>query len=1392
MFIDAPVSAAASAPRSRRARLAARLRLAARWLLGVVIAAWSLVLVAWLTLHWGILPHIDRWKPQIEQRVGHALGVPVEIGNITVRSSGWVPSFELRDIVLRDARGQPALALPHVVAALSPRSLLGLEVRFEQLLIDGAHLEIRRDAKGRFIVGGLELGGPGGSDNSATDWFFRQYEFVIRGGSLQWTDEQRNAPPLALTDVRVVIRNTLRRHDLRLDATPPAEWGERFSLNGRFVQPLLAHAGDWRRWSGVLHAELPRADVRELRRHLDLPFDLSEGDGALRAWVDVTSGEPRGATVDLALRSVRLRLSPKVEPLAFEQVEGRLVGSRSDAGFSVAARQFGFVTGDGVRWPKSDMSLSWRQRAGQAPLGGEFSAERIDLALVSRVATRVPLADGMRKLLDEMAPQGLLTGFSTRWEGALDAPDHYQAQGAIAGLAWRAKPASSPDATGRPGLSRAGISFTATEKGGDAKLAISGGTLEFPGVFAEPVLPLDQLEAQLQWRIDSPRADRKAAPAAPAIALQVRDLRLANADLKAELNASWSTGASGDGARDRRFPGQLDLNGKLTQAAAQRVARYLPLGVGESARRYVSDAVRSGKVTGASFRARGDLADFPFDRLRNPKDGEFHVVAHVEDLDFAYVPAASPQAQSEWPAFSKLSAELVFDRASMEIRNAQARVWGIALSKVQAGIRNLGEKPVLTVDGQAQGPLADLLRFVAASPVAGWTGKALSQATGTGDATLQLGLTIPLLSASDTAVKGSLTLLGNDLRISPDTPALDQTQARIDFTQKGFRVAAALARSLGGDVSINGGSASDGSVRFSAQGVATAEGLRRANELGALSRLAGAFGGQASYRATLGVIHGRSELSVASNLVGLSSDLPPPLRKSAEAALPLRLQTALLADASAPAAPASRDTVRLDLGSLLQLSYLRDLSGDTPRVIRGGIGLQETAPQPASGVAANINIASLDSDAWSAAVDRLIGSAPGDASAAAGQPSDYLPSTVALRAQELVTHSRRLTRLVAGAVQEDGIWRANLDAEQLSGYVEYRPPRRGAGAGRVHARLARLAIPKSDDAGVDSLLDSQASAVPALDIVVDDFELHGKKLGRLEVDAVNRGASEGAREWRLNRLALTMPEARFAASGNWVSTGPPSPGAATRRRATMDFKLDITDSGALLQRLGSGGTVRGGKGSLAGQVSWLGSPLSLDYPSLGGQIKVALASGQFLKTEPGAARLLSVLSLQALPRRFLLDFRDVFEQGFAFDSAGGDVSIKQGVAYTNNLRMRGVQAVVLMEGSTDLDKETQDLRVVIVPEINAGTASLAYAVINPAIGLGTFLAQYVLRKPLVQAGTRELRVTGSWGEPKIDRVERKLTEPVPDINAPLPPTEAASAPSPDEAASAAESESVGR
>jgi uncharacterized protein YhdP len=181
--------------------------------------------------------------------------------------------------------------------------------------------------------------------------------------------------------------------------------------------------------------------------------------------------------------------------------------------------------------------------------------------------------------------------------------------------------------------------------------------------------------------------------------------------------------------------------------------------------------------------------------------------------------------------------------------------------------------------------------------------------------------------------------------------------------------------------------------------------------------------------------------------------------------------------------------------------------------------------------------------------------------------------------------------------------------------------------------------------------------------------------------------------------------------------------------------------------------VRSGKGRMEGQVSWMGSPLSLDYPTMSGAFNLNVETGQFLKAEPGIARLLGVLSLQALPRRLTLDFRDVFTEGFAFDFVRGDVQIDQGVARTNNLQMKGVNAAVLLDGQSDIQKETQDVRVVVVPELNAVTFSLIATWINPAVGLTTFLAQSLLRGQTTAAVTQQFRVTGTWSDPQVTKVD---------------------------------------
>src|SRR5450755_3601060 len=661
------------------------------------------------------------------------------------------------------------------------------------------------------------------------------------------------------------------------------------------------------------------------------------------------------------------------------------------------------------------------------------------------------------------------------------------------------------------------------------------GVVDLPGVFNEPALPFDRLDAKLAWKIDP-------APAAgglPSVTVKVSDARFANADAQGELSATWHTGAGVGLARGGRYPGDLELDGKIVDGRAVRTVRYLPLGLPDSVRDYVGRSVRGGTITSATFRVRGDLWDFPFHNARSSRDGEFHIAAKLDDVTFAYLPGGAPEggtasaaaradgipveaAPASWPPLTGVSGELVVDRTALEIREGRARLSGVEWLHVHGIIPALGDHARLDLDGVAHGPLSDMLRYVNATPIGRWIGRSLATTTSSGVADLKLALAIPLDDAKEPRVKGTLSLGGNDVRMTPDTPLLAGARARIEFTQNAFTVAAASARVLGGDLAFEGGSQGRDMQRFVGQGTIAAEALRRAPELGTLARMAALLSGQTSYRATLAFVGGHPQIGFTSNLVGMGIDLPQPLRKAAATPLALRVQTVLEEFAPVAGGGPSHESLQVEVGDVLQARFVRELTADSSRVVRGAIRLGEPGAAsaealnvPTSGVTANIAMRRLDVDEWEAVATRLLGE-PGASASRSGPPLvfdasggvGYVPDTVAVRVGELVTGTRRLTNLTAGLSQVDGLWRANVDARELAGYVEYRPARRGApsaaGAGRVFARLSRLSLPKGEEERVESLLDEQPASVPSLDVVVEDFELRGKRLGRLEIEATNR------------------------------------------------------------------------------------------------------------------------------------------------------------------------------------------------------------------------------------------------------------------------------------------------
>ncbi|MCU6435522.1 TIGR02099 family protein [Undibacterium sp. Jales W-56] len=1356
-----------------------------RVLLKLLALCYFLFCALFLALRYGVLPNVAHYKADIEKFASQSIGRPVEITNLQASWSRLNPVLVLQDVVVRDQKGQPALTLPDVSATVSWWSLLLLELRLDKLDIAHPSLTVQKLADGKLLVGGFFIDPAQAGDGKGLDWILAQRDIVIRDGSLRWIDQYRNAPELNLASINFVLNNQWRHHKFALKATPPADLAAPVDIRGDFQHAVFnRRTTELSSWSGDLYADLAQSDLSLLKAYVDLPADVKKAHGTVRAWLHLDKGRVAELTADIKLTDVLGTFRKDLPVLDMAQVSGRLIASEraafgrqylrglfGQAGHKISLIDFSMQTRDGQVLPATTISESYVPAQKGQPEKVELFAKQLDLHTLANFAEHLPLPPDQRRMLADFGPRGQLKEFTAKWQGSYPEIVSYSLKGQFLNLSLQAQPAQlalakTSTAPARaavpaiPGFENLSGTVDASDKGGSFMLDSKDLSLQLSSYFVDPVMPFKKLQMLARWQFE---ADDK-------LALQISKMAFEQDKLVASISGKYTMSmrpgkAQGQDAQ----PGEVDIVGKLTGFDLKQIDRFIPVNAPEDLRRWLIGALLDGRADDVSLRIQGDLAQFPFaahEGKSNPK-GEFWVKGAIVDgkLDFSPGYLAEDGKAPLWPVIDSIKGSFVFDRARMEIRGDTAKTLGADLSKVKAIIPDLvNHNSVLTIDGTASGNLQTMLQYVNASPVDGWLGHFLKDSKASANAQLGLKLQLPLQHIVESKVQGLLQFAGNDLQLQGGIPAVSAVNGKLEFTEKGVSLNTLKGTLLGGAVQATGGSQKDGSIRIRLDGVATADGLRKNFPALASERLSDKLLGAARYSASINVKKRQLELQIDSSLQGLALNFPAPLRKTANDSLPLHFE---LVPQVAADANQLRDEIKVNLGTAINARYQRQKSTESNaswQVLRGGIGVNAPAPEPDSGLNANIDFKAVNVDEWRRLV-ATANNAAANAGAGLGANSAtsagdldiaaYIePNVLAARTAELTVMGKKLDNVVVGASHQKGLWQANIDSNQASGYLSWSDSGiAGQGLGNVSARLSKLIIPQSAASDVSDLLEGKNSdtQIPSLDIAADNFELFNKKFGRLEMMASNAMTATG-REWRIHKVSLKNEDAELKGSGKWSNRS----GASV---TDLNYVLEINSAGKLLDRVGFANVMRGGRGKLQGEVTWNGLPFSMDVPSMSGQIQLELAAGQFLKVDPGAAKLLGVLSMQSLPRRLTLDFRDVFSDGFAFDSITGTAQIQKGIAKTENLKMRSVNATVLMDGTADIVNESQHLHVAVIPEINAGTASVVYGLaVNPVIGLGTFLAQLFLREPLARAFTYEYMITGEWKEPTVTKIDHKDVE----------------------------------
>ncbi|MDR0441010.1 MAG: TIGR02099 family protein [Candidatus Accumulibacter sp.] len=1269
------------------------------WSLGTVYFA---SILAVLSLRYWVLPHIEDYRAVIERAIGEGIGQAVRIGRAEASWAGFYPDLILYDVSVADAEGRPALAFSRIETELSWRSVIDARLRLTRLRIDEPTLHMRRGGDGRFFIAGIPLargGGAkeGGGGGGISAWALDQRRIRIDGATLIWEDELRGAPPLVMEDVNIAIDNDGERHRFGLTALLPGEFASRMDVRGDFTSRFDAPGA----WSGQVFAEIGYADLAIWKRWVDYPFVLPHGRGALRAWLNFDGGAPRELTADVALRDVNLKLGEALPALELESLSGRVQAGFPGNGLALKGRGLALVSraaldsGDErpMRVDPTDFELEWRKDPESGKNAGSAGITRMDVEALARLAAYLPFDARWRQLLEDYAPRGEIEALEVRWSGGREKIDDYYLRTGVRGLGLRARGYF-------PGFSGITGALEASESGGRAVIDSGESSIDLPAVFPESLTRLDALNAEASWTIGGD-------------GLEVELARVEFAGPEAAGSAQGKYRTAGEG------PGFIDLTAALTRADARAVWRYMPHVVSPNARRWLRDSLLGGKAA-ARLVLKGELKDFPFSEDDDP--GQFLVTVEAGDVILDYAKG--------WPRIDGIAGDLAFQGSGMTVDARQGRILGTRLARTRVRIPDFdAAEPILLVRGQVNGPTAEFLKFIDQSPVAEKIDYFTEGMRAAGNGTLDLDLAIPLdgEKLDRSKVAGVYRFADNEVTVDAALPPLREVNGRLHFSGDDLTVPEIGASLFGGPLKIRGGLQKGGGVLITADGSVDIDRLRRQSGHPLLERLSG----ETAYRSEIRILGRNADLLVESDLAGLSSTLPEPFAKTADETQPLRFEKRLLPADKTKKEAIVRDRLSLLLENFLEARVIRRKTpgGFVPE--RGAVAVGRPLRVPEAGLALDVSARHLDLDAWLELFDAASSGDTGEAAA-------WRPGAIDLRADALLARGMTWNDVNLSAALARTPWRIRVDSRQMKGDIMWDE----ADGGRLIARLARLAVERLPPPAATETPEA-ARRLPALDVIAENFSVGRLDFGRLRVRANNDGAA-----WKLSQIEASNPHGALTGQGVWQ----PGEGGGGGGQTRLRFELDSGDVGGLLARLGYPGTVQGGTARLGGELAWDGAPAEIDFASIHGAMELGAVKGQFLKLDPGAAgKLLGLISLQNLPRRISLDFKDVFSEGLAFDAIGGSMTVRNGIMHTRQLRIDSPSAQVSMRGEVDLSRETQHLEVTVQPEVG-DTAAVGMAIVHPAAGVATWLANKVLKNPLGTVFSYRYLISGAWDDPKIEKL----------------------------------------
>ncbi|TDJ34967.1 MAG: TIGR02099 family protein [Gammaproteobacteria bacterium] len=840
---------------------------------------------------------------------------------------------------------------------------------------------------------------------------------------------------------------------------------------------------------------------------------------------------------------------------------------------------------------------------------------------------------------------------------------------------------------------------------GRIDLDSNGGTLDIygaqpvvsvPGVFPES-LHFDYATGQVSWRREE-----------TGWIVTVPEIFIGNDDLDLHARARIETSPDG-----KPF---VDMFATIRNLDVEAAKGYVPTGLLSHKKtlvEWINNGPVSGRITSIAATLYGDLDDWPYE----DGDGRFEMIGNLEDVVLEYHP--------EWPRAEQVDAVVKFTGLGLQANVNRGRIFGTEVLEATINISDV-TRAFLTMEGLARGPAADGLRFLRESPLNDRYGEHIAALEVEGEMRADIRLRVPLTEGTgELDIVGEVSLLGNAITEKRWGFAVGDATGTLGFSDEGISAEdisvdfrgkpGTLDLHIGTELTSNAANILEARLR------ATMPIATLLTDYPTLLPLADYAQGESDWLVRLDVPAASgpdadpNAMIVSSDLDGIEIAFPSPLSKPADEVRPIEVVFSY---------PQGQNPIRLSYGD--DFHGLFEMGED--RLRRGVLHFGDTPPElmDAEGIAVTGHAKSINAADWWTGFDGLFEEEE------EGNPP--LLRYVDIHAERVSFSGRFFNNVSFKAERVGEVWQAEVAADEAVGRIQL--PARSARRNAIVMDLDRFEFPEAIDEGSDTDVDPRN--IPELHLFARNFTYAGCPLGevRLETYATVDGLQVGLFE-------SSGPLHEIRATGDWNVSG---------GQEYSDFDITFTSEnlGKSLEACGVEGVLKGGQTFVQLDAWWEGSPADFQLARLNGELKVSMGSGNMLDVEPGAGRMVGLFSVESLPRRLSLDFSDVLESGFGFDSIEGTFRLQVGNAYTDDIVVQAPSGTVLVSGRTGLADRDYDQEITVKPRISGALPVVAGLALGPPGAAVALVFQNLLKDELSEMAVYRYSVRGSWDDPEIE------------------------------------------